>query len=95
MSYRPHPHRRAGEPHLVKRLAYTDNEQELAKLELAENLRRCRELMDRLGPSDRRYHPDSYGARHLHETGHHLGFGCCSRDLRSRPTGSSCREQAA
>lgn len=63
---------------MPKRLAYTDNDIATAELELAANLRRCRDLLARIGPSDRRYHPDSYGARHLRDTGHHLEFGCCS-----------------
>lgn len=63
--------------HRMPRLAYVDNEVSGSDPELAENLRRSRELGDRYGLSGRSGHANSYAARHLRETGHHLEAGCC------------------
>lgn len=61
----------------MQRLAYTDNERRTDELELAENLRRARELLARLGEHRRHLDPDTAAERHLRETGHLLRFGCC------------------
>lgn len=60
-----------------RRLAYSENERITMELELAENLRKARELLNRIGHSRRLVEPDSYGERHLLEHGHVLRFGCC------------------